>query len=56
MAGMTAELQHAMAELSMSNRQLRYSMIVIVTLPILLVYPMFQKYFTKGVVMGSLKG
>lgn len=56
MAGMTAELQHAMAELSMSNRQLRYSMIVIVTLPILMVYPMFQKYFTKGVVMGSLKG
>lgn len=56
MAGMTAEIQQAMAQLQMSNRQLRYSMIVIVTAPILAVYPMFSKYFTKGVVMGSLKG
>lgn len=56
MAGMTAEVQRAMAKLQMSNRQLRYSMIVIVTVPILAVYPMFSKYFTKGVVMGSLKG
>lgn len=56
MAGMTAEIQQAMAEMQMSNRQIRYSMIVIVTVPILMIYPMFSKYFTKGVVMGSLKG
>ena len=37
-------------------RQLKYSMIVIVSLPILLVYPMFQKHFVKGVMLGSLKG
>ena len=36
--------------------QLKYSMIVFITVPILMVYPMFQKHFVKGVMLGSLKG
>ena len=42
----------------MANRsyQLKYALIVLVTLPIVMVYPMFQKYFVKGVMLGSLKG
>ena len=54
--GMTKEVMEAMAEQAMTARQLRYAMIVIVTMPILMVYPMFQKYFTKGVMLGSIKG
>ena len=30
--------------------------IVITTLPILVVYPFIQKYFVKGVMVGSVKG
>ncbi|WP_058486804.1 carbohydrate ABC transporter permease [Defluviitalea phaphyphila] len=30
--------------------------VVIVTVPILLVYPFIQKYFTKGMLVGSIKG
>lgn len=33
-----------------------FSTIVVATLPILCVYPFIQKYFVKGVMMGSLKG
>ena len=39
----------------MSNAQLRYAMIIFTTLPVLLTYPFFQKYFVKGVMLGSLK-
>ena len=34
----------------------KYSAIVITTLPILCVYPFLQKHFTKGVMIGAVKG
>lgn len=38
-----------------SGEQLKYSMIIFTTLPIVFTYPFFQKYFIKGVMIGSLK-
>lgn len=35
---------------------LKYSLIVIATVPILVVYPFVQKFFKKGVMIGSVKG
>jgi len=29
---------------------------MIVTVPVLFVYPIFQKHFTKGIMMGAVKG
>lgn len=43
-------------ERSMATLQLKYSIIVVATLPILVVYPFLQKYFVKGVMIGSIKG
>lgn len=40
----------------MSNDQLKFSMIIFTTLPILCAYPFLQRYFIKGVMVGSLKG
>lgn len=39
-----------------SDRTLRSAQIVIAMVPVLLAYPFLQKYFTKGIVMGSVKG
>lgn len=36
--------------------QLKYVLIVVSTLPMLIVYPWLQKYFAKGVMIGSVKG
>lgn len=38
------------------QEQLKYVTIVVSSLPLLIIYPFFQKYFEKGVVMGGVKG
>lgn len=35
---------------------LKYSLIIVSSVPMLVVYPFIQKYFIKGVMIGSLKG
>ncbi len=35
---------------------IKYSVIIISSVPILMVYPFVQKYFVKGVMIGSVKG
>ena len=46
----TAVAIQGMAEL------IKYALIVVSTAPILCLYPFLQKYFVKGVMIGSLKG
>lgn len=36
--------------------QIKYGVIIVSTLPILVLYPFLQKYFEKGVMIGSIKG
>lgn len=50
------ELQEKYREIALSANQIKYAMIVITTAPIVAVYPLFQKHFTKGMMLGSLKG
>jgi putative aldouronate transport system permease protein len=38
------------------GESIKYATIVVSTLPILFVYPFLQKYFVKGVMVGSIKG
>ncbi len=38
------------------SEQLKYVTIVVSSLPLLVVYPFFQKYFEKGVTIGGVKG
>jgi len=44
------------SEQGMMLKSLQFTSIIISSLPMLLLYPMLQKYFTKGIMMGSLKG
>ena len=46
----------AMAQMIGAADVLKYGLIVISTVPILCVYPFIQKYFEKGVMVGSVKG
>ena len=46
----------ASAMVDLYNQLIKYASIIVATLPILCVYPFVQKYFVKGVLIGSLKG
>lgn len=35
---------------------LRYALIVVASLPVLIIYPFVQRFFVKGVMIGSIKG
>jgi ABC-type glycerol-3-phosphate transport system permease component len=38
------------------SQLLKYSLIVVASAPLLALYPVIQKYFVKGVMIGSIKG
>lgn len=54
MSSQSQEISGAYAAVTATN--IKYAVIIIAVLPILLVYPFIQKYFVKGVMVGSLKG
>ena len=35
---------------------IKYAVIVVSSVPLMIVYPFLQKYFEKGVMIGSVKG
>ncbi len=51
-----AEDVEAVMEMQQMVATIRYSIIVVSTAPILCLYPFIQKYFVKGVMIGSVKG
>ena len=41
---------------NISPQNSKSAQIILAMLPIVIVYPFLQKYFTKGIVLGSVKG
>lgn len=54
-SSMTSDLQN-MADKIRLAEQLKYGIIVVSSLPLLILYPFLQRFFTKGVLVGSIKG
>lgn len=53
--GMISDMQST-AERAQLSELLKYATIIISSLPLLVMYPFFQKYFDSGVMAGSVKG
>lgn len=48
--------QETLYQQAMLGESIKYSSIVVSTLPILFIYPFISKYFEKGLMVGGLKG
>ena len=56
---MTTEIETLMydaAVQTLPSEMLKDAMIVVTALPIICLYPFIQRFFVKGVMVGSLKG
>lgn len=54
--GMSGENARYLSELMQQIEILKYAVIIVSVLPLLIIYPFLQKFFMKGIMMGSLKG
>ena len=45
-----------MYEKVMQGETMKYALIMVASVPILIFYPFVQKYFTKGIMVGAVKG
>jgi len=43
-------------KLAMAKLTMKYSLVVVASLPMLCIYPFIQKFFVKGVMIGAVKG
>ncbi len=56
MNDMTASMVEDALEKQYLANLLKYSVIVVATTPLMILYPFIQKHFVKGVMLGSIKG
>ncbi|WP_317368615.1 carbohydrate ABC transporter permease [uncultured Tyzzerella sp.] len=52
----SAAQQEALKKQQEAVELMKYSLIIISSIPVLILYPFIQKHFTKGVMIGSVKG
>ncbi|MBB3127050.1 putative aldouronate transport system permease protein [Paenibacillus rhizosphaerae] len=55
-SALNSEAMKQMSQQTITAKALQMSTLVIATMPIIMVYPFVQKYFVKGVLVGSIKG
>ncbi|GGI46399.1 sugar ABC transporter permease [Paenibacillus marchantiophytorum] len=56
MKDMVASGEESLAKSVMEAESIKYAVVIIANLPVLMMYPFLQRYFTKGLTIGAVKG
>jgi putative aldouronate transport system permease protein len=51
-----AMMNYAGSDMFLTFMQVKYAIVIVASVPMLIMYPFVQKYFEKGIMIGSLKG
>ena len=51
-----SQIENPNAAGSMTPQSIQMAIVVLATVPILCIYPFAQRFFTKGVLAGAIKG
>jgi ABC-type glycerol-3-phosphate transport system permease component len=51
-----AEMREDWVRMLMEVEMLKYALVVVASVPVLALYPLVQKHFVQGVMIGSIKG
>jgi len=43
-------------EMELWSESIKYSIMIVASLPVLVIYPFFQRFFVKGIMIGAIKG
>ena len=54
-AGMSMDVTKQL-EIQETKYLLQYTTIIVGSVPVMLLYPLVQKYFVKGIMVGAIKG
>jgi putative aldouronate transport system permease protein len=53
---LSTEDMEAMSRLEQRAELMKYSLIVVASVPVMILYPFIQKYFVRGIMIGAVKG
>ena len=55
-SGINQAAMNNMQNITLPSTSIRMALSVLGIIPVMILYPFFQKYFAKGITIGSVKG